>query len=183
MSFLSRKRISWLPALIGVFALVVFGLGCSGQTGEKETGTEGAPAAEAPADTMAAAAKDEVWPPEHIVVQHVLIGFKGSIRGKNITRSKEEAEALAKEVLAKAQAGENFGALVTEYTDDQAPGFYFLANTGVEPNDPNEYPRDKMVKGFGDVAFSLHVGEIGMAEYNEKDSPFGWHIIKRVQPQ
>jgi hypothetical protein len=178
VTLFSRKRISWLPALIGVFALIVLGVGCSGQTGEEASTDE--PAAEAPAETAAA---DDIWPPEHVVVQHVLIGFEGSVPGKPVTRSKEEAETLANEILAKAQAGDNFGALVTEYTDDQAPGFYFLANTGIEPTEANEYRREQMVKGFGDAAFELKVGDIGMAAFSEKDSPFGWHIIKRVAAQ
>ena len=38
-----------------------------------------------------------------------------------------------------------------------------------------------MVKGFGDVSFSLKVGEIKMADYDVKASPYGFHIIKRVR--
>ena len=53
----------------------------------------------------------------HITVQHVLIAFKGSVPGKNISRSKTEAETLAKEILAKAVAGEDFDALVKTHTD------------------------------------------------------------------
>ncbi len=43
------------------------------------------------------------------------------------------------------------------------------------------YPRGTMVPAFGNVGFKLEVGEIGFAEYNEEESPFGWHIIKRTQ--
>ena len=42
------------------------------------------------------------------------------------------------------------------------------------------YPRATMVKSFGDIGFGLGVGEIGMAEHHEEDSPFGWHIIMRT---
>ena len=41
--------------------------------------------------------------------------------------------------------------------------------------------RGSMAAGFADLSFSLAVGEIGVAEYNDKTSPFGWHIIKRIQ--
>ena len=44
----------------------------------------------------------------------------------------------------------------------------------------NIYPRDEMVAAFGDVGFPMQVGEIGMAEYDEEKSKYGWHIIKRV---
>jgi hypothetical protein len=36
------------------------------------------------------------------------------------------------------------------------------------------------VPAFGDVGFSLDVDGIGVAEYDEASSPFGWHIIKRL---
>jgi hypothetical protein len=182
VTFLSRKRISWLPALVGAFALAALGLGCSGQTGEEASTEE--PGEETTAEvTPGAPAGDEVWPPEHVVVQHVLIGFEGSVPGKPVTRSQAEAETLANEILEKAKAGEDFGALVKEHTDDQYPGYYFLANTGIEPLGASEFRRDQMVKGFGDVAFELRIGDVGMAGFNEQDSPFGWHIIKRVEAQ
>lgn len=41
--------------------------------------------------------------------------------------------------------------------------------------------RSGMVAGFGNVGFRLKVGEIGVAPWHEKDSPYGWHVIKRVK--
>ena len=54
--------------------------------------------------------------PDHIQVQHVLIGFKGSVPGRPITRTQEEAKALAYDILARAQKGEAFDSLVVKYT-------------------------------------------------------------------
>lgn len=128
----------------------------------------------APPPAAAAAA-----PADHIKVQHILIGFAGSVRGKNITRSQDEARALANQILERARKGEDFDELVRTYTDDQAPGMYLLANTGITPA-AGEFSRDRMVPAFGNVGFSLKPGEIGMAEYDPVTSPFGWHIIKRI---
>ena len=119
-------------------------------------------------------------PPDHIEVQHVLIGFEGKVPGKPVTRSQAEAEKLAGEILDRARKGEDFDQLVQKYTDDAWPGIYGLANTGVTPAQ-GEYPRSGMVKGFSDVAFSLSPGNVAVAEYDAKLSPFGWHIIKRVK--
>ncbi len=118
--------------------------------------------------------------PEHIVVQHVLIAFEGS--GTAATRSKAEAEALAKEVLDRARKGENFEELVKKYSDDAPPGIYAMANNGVAP-DPSkqEYPRGRMVAAFGNVGFAVSPGNIDMAPFDPQKSPFGWHIIKRVK--
>lgn len=134
------------------------------------TTSEAAPAPAAPA--VAAA--------DHIKLQHILIAFAGKVPGKNITRSETEARQLAEEILARAKGGEDFDALVRTYTDDAHPGIYGLSNSGVEPA-PGEFSRDRMVPAFGEVGFSLAPGEIGLAAYDARKSPYGWHIIKRLE--
>ena len=136
--------------------------------------TAAEPAAAAPAPTPAVA------PAAHIKVQHILIAFVGKVPGKNITRTQDEARALANQILERARKGEDFDELVRTYTDDRAPGIYGLANSGVTPA-PGEFSRDRMVPAFGNVGFSLAPGEIGMAEYSMATSPYGWHIIKRLE--
>ena len=119
--------------------------------------------------------------PDHITVQHVLISFKGSIPKDTVTRNMEEAEILANEIFERAKKGENFDALVKEYTDDNYPGVYKMSNFDAEPNmDQGESQRSKMMKEFGDVSFKLSVNEIGMAEFSPERSKYGWHIIKRI---
>jgi hypothetical protein len=121
-------------------------------------------------------------PPEHIEVQHILVGFQGSIPNKPVTRTKAEAEKLAQELLARARKGENMDALVQQYTDDQFPGVYGLANDGVTPDQSRqEIARSGMVKGFSDASFGLSVGNVGIANYDPNTSPYGWHIIKRLR--
>jgi parvulin-like peptidyl-prolyl isomerase len=118
--------------------------------------------------------------PDHITIQHVLIGFQGSVPGKNITRTQDEARKLAEEILARAKKGESFDDLVKQYTDDAAPGIYSMSNKGVAPSG-GEYPRDRMVPAFGDAGFPLQIGEFGMAPYDKAKSPYGWHIVKRLK--
>lgn len=120
--------------------------------------------------------------PERIEVQHILISFQGAIPDEKVTRTQEEAEALAQQLLERAKAGEDFDALVKEFTDDQHPGIYRMSNTGIQPDFANqEYPRERMVKAFGDVGFSLEIGEIGMTKFDIDTSKYGWHIIKRLK--
>ncbi|HST05398.1 MAG TPA: peptidylprolyl isomerase [Chloroflexia bacterium] len=124
--------------------------------------------------------------PQHITVQHILIGFKdavgfqGSAPGKAATRTQDEAKTLAYQVLDMAKSGQDYDQLVVQYTDDQAPGIYKMSNSGVAPLSADEYSRDGMVPAFGNVGFTLQVGEIGIADYDPATSPYGWHIIKRV---
>ena len=126
--------------------------------------------------------KKEPVEPDRVTVQHVLISFKGSIPNPSVTRTREEAESLAREIFERAKKGQDFDALVKEYTDDQHPGIYKMANTDIPPDQSQqEYSRTRMVKAFGDVGFSLPVGGIGLAVFDPETSKYGWHIIKRLE--
>ena len=118
--------------------------------------------------------------PQHVQVQHILIGFTGSVPGKSISRTKEEAKTLAYQILERARKGENFDELVSKYTDDSPPGIYGMSGAGVAPA-AGEYPRTGMVPAFGNVGFAISPGNIGIADYDPTASPFGWHIIKRLK--
>lgn len=118
--------------------------------------------------------------PDHIKVQHVLIGFRGSVPGKTLVRSREEAASVAREVFDRARKGEDFDRLVRIFTDDRFPGIYEMANHGVEAP-PGVAARSGMVPAFGDVGFALAVGEVGLAEYDPATAPYGWHVIKRLE--
>ena len=77
-----------------------------------------------------------------------------------------EQKALADELLARAQGGEDFDAMVAEYSEDpgsisQPDGYYFTAGD--------------MVPEFEDTTRSLGMNEIGICE-----STYGYHIIKRL---
>jgi parvulin-like peptidyl-prolyl isomerase len=116
---------------------------------------------------------------ERIQLQHILISFAGT--QTDATRSKADAQKLAGEVLARVKKGEDFGAVMKQLSDDPGPGIYGLFNRGAKQTGRDEYPRDGMVPAFGNVGFALEVGGIGMADFHENDSPFGWHIIKRLK--
>ena len=156
---------------------------CNQNQNETTPGTTGT-TAETTATTPSEATEPpavQALPAGHIEVQHVLVGFQGSVPGKPITRSQEEARTLAYQILERAKGGESFDALVQQHTDDQYPGIYRLADNGVTPEQGVEYPRSGMVKGFGDAAFPLAVGGVGIADYDKQASPYGWHIIKRLR--
>ncbi len=134
-------------------------------------------------ETKAAAGTMPVKPdrvPDHIQVQHILIGFTGSVPGKNISRTQEQAKALAYQILDRARKGESFDELVRQYTDDSPPGIYGMSGTGVPPA-PGEFARGGMVPAFGNVGFTISPGNIGIANYDPSASPYGWHVIKRLK--
>lgn len=172
-----------MPSRIAFAAVLIVAAGlAAGCQQSQESATEtGAGEASGEAATEQAGAPAEALPAGHIEVQHVLVGFQGSVPGKDIKRTQAEAKKLAYEILDRAKGGEDFDQLVQQYTDDQFPGVYRLADEGVEVEQGVEYPRGGMVKGFGDAAFSLQLGEVGIADYDPQASKYGWHIIKRLR--
>ena len=158
----------------------------SAKKNAKKSKAKAAAAAKGTVKTVEAKAASGTMPvkpevlPQHVQVQHILIGFVGSVPGKAITRSKEEAKTLAYQILERARKGEDFDELVRKYTDDSPPGIYGMAGAGVAPA-MGEYSRSGMVPAFGNVGFSISPGNIGIADYDPAASPFGWHIIKRLK--
>ena len=149
-----------------------------------------APAGEAPAaeesadDPLAAlqrnvaetAAREEV-DAQDIRVAHILVAFAGASRA-TVSRSKAKAEQRAAELLARIEAGEDFMVLMKESSDDTGGGVYSMT-TG-SPG-AGVFPRSSMAPAFGDIGYRLEVGQVGVAEYDPQGSPFGWHIILRVE--
>jgi parvulin-like peptidyl-prolyl isomerase len=119
-------------------------------------------------------------PPDRIAVDHILIGVRGPgfPQGRRVAG---EAEVLALGLLAKLRAGTDWDTTKREYSEDPPPGGpYRLSNHGVPPSGRGEYARGSMVPAFGDVGFGLAVGEIGLAPFDPRTSPFGFHLIKRM---
>ena len=160
--------------LVIALSVLVLATGCAKEEeSAQQTGTEQTP----PTDTA-----DKKEEPDYITVQHILVGFEGTVPGKNITRNQVEAKLLAEDLFKRVQAGEDFDELVKQYSDDKFPGIYKMANFDV-PADMSQgvFSRGGMVRAFGDVGFPLEVGGVGLAEYDPATSQFGWHIIKRVE--
>lgn len=107
--------------------------------------------------------------PGPVSVQHVLIGWKGAPAARTATRTKEEADKIAKEVLEKVRANGDMAALMKQYSED--PGSKDTARAYDVGADT------QMVEPFKKLSLRLKIGEAGLVK-----SPFGWHIIKRAAP-
>jgi cyclophilin family peptidyl-prolyl cis-trans isomerase len=94
------------------------------------------PRSESPIERPAPDLKGE---PEFVSVQHILISFEGATRNvAKKPRTRAEADALVADLMKRIEAGEDFNALVKEFSDDnflptdEQPSVYGMSNTGVQ---------------------------------------------------
>jgi NIMA-interacting peptidyl-prolyl cis-trans isomerase 1 len=108
--------------------------------------------------------------PTEISARHLLVSYKDALRAApGIGRSKAEARARAEEAQKRAAAGEDFAALVKQYSDE--PG---AADRG---GDLGKFDRQSMVPAFANAAFALKVGEVSQVV----ETQFGFHVIMRTE--
>jgi hypothetical protein len=105
-------------------------------------------------------------PPFKLGASHVLIQYEGATRSK-ATRTKEEARALATDVLARAKKGESFADLARELSDD--PG-------KADGGDLGAFELERMVAPFSNAVSKVEPGEF-VPEVVETE--FGFHVIRR----
>lgn len=102
---------------------------------------------------------------KHYGARVFFVGYQGAQRvDPSVTRTKEEAEALAQSLRQQATA-DNFEDLAVE-NNDAAEGSVFL---GFPVNDP------RMTPAFFDTLRTLKYGEIG----GPIEFPFGYGVLKR----
>jgi len=101
-----------------------------------------------------------------VKASHILISYDGTGAQPKESRTKEEAKALAEEVLSQVKAdSSSFAALALEYSED--PGSATRGGTY------DNIPEGQMVPEFNDYIFDNKIGSIGIVE-----TDFGFHIIK-----
>ncbi len=108
---------------------------------------------------------------EQVAAAHILVAFKGAMRADpKITRTKEEAEKLAKELSAQIKKDPaKFDALVKEKSD--APDKNNGGSLGMIP------------AGLGNHPFAIATKDLKVGDVAEPvETPFGYHIIKRTAP-
>jgi preprotein translocase subunit SecD len=105
---------------------------------------------------------------DQIRASHILIAYKGAQRaGADVTRTKDEAKALADKLLAQVKASPDKFADIAKANTDDPTG----KTTG---GDLGFFGKGQMTKAFEVAAFSMNTGDIS----DVVETEFGYHIIK-----
>lgn len=130
--------------------------------------TSSSSASSVPAGSSSAAAKAPAR--KYVIARHVLIQWMGcKAADTKIVRTKEQAHAVAEEVLRRLKSGDEFTRVVLDYSDEP--------NAGRRGGSLPPFGRGTMDKQFETVAFALAPGELsGIVE-----TPFGFHVIQRLE--
>jgi hypothetical protein len=127
------------------------------------------PPAPPPPAPVVEAAPPPVAPPVEgrYAASHVLVAFAGAVGAPaSVTRTREQALALAESVRARALAGEDFAALAREASDGPS---------GPRGGGLGVYPAGTMVPDFERAVASVDVGQVGPIV----ETPFGVHVVRR----
>ncbi|NND14764.1 MAG: peptidylprolyl isomerase [Eudoraea sp.] len=106
-----------------------------------------------------------------VKASHILLAYAGAERvDPAITRTKEEAEAKANEVLAEAlNTDTDFAQLARNNSDGPS---------GPQGGDLGFFQEGIMTPKFNDFAFGNRVGHVGLVE-----TEFGYHVVKVMEKQ
>lgn len=108
---------------------------------------------------------DRFSAPELVTARHILIE-----PADNSLQADRAARRRADEILQRAKAGEDFGKLAKEYSDDAA--------TKDKGGDLGTFGRGAMVDAFERAAFALRSAEFVNQPVR---TPLGWHVIYCVE--
>lgn len=101
-------------------------------------------------------------------VAHILVRFAGVERApEDLSRTRAEAEARARQALARAQSGD-FGATAEELSDDEASSGH--------GGDLGSFERGLLPEALESAAFAMDVGEVR----GPIETELGYHIVKRL---
>jgi peptidyl-prolyl cis-trans isomerase C len=113
-------------------------------------------------DEEVRAAFEEQAPGQRVRARHILLTYPEGAE----EAARDSVRALAEELRARAEAGEDFAALAQEHSQD--PG------SARDGGNLGWFERGRMVQPFEEAAFALAPGEVSEVV----ETPFGLHIIK-----
>jgi len=103
---------------------------------------------------------------ESMTASHILFAYSGAVSaGTDVTRTKEDALQLSKDVKKQLDDGSDFAALARELSNGPS---------GEQGGTLGDFGRGDMVPAFEQAAFALPEGAVS----EPTETPFGYHLIR-----
>jgi len=120
--------------------------------------------------------------PNRVRVMQIHVPWKDSKGSHGATRTREEARTLAEDCYRRALAGEEFEQLADRFHDQDSgmPPSLTVVARGTKA-EPGERTSRSLPTAFARLIFRLDVGEVGICQDHVEESPFGWHVVKRIE--
>ncbi|MDR5591947.1 peptidylprolyl isomerase [Christiangramia sp. SM2212] len=103
--------------------------------------------------------------PDSVKASHILVTYQGSQLGAGVSRSKEEAKALADSLAGVVRGDEaKFAELASEFSAD--------TSNKEQAGDLGYFTPGTMIPAFDNYVFDNNTGDVGVVE-----TPLGFHVI------
>ena len=94
--------------------------------------------------------------------------YGGNVDPRAAARTKQDAEAQVRSILAQLEGGADFDVLMKQFSEDRG--------SASNPDGYDVSPDAQLVLDFRRLGLRLDVGEVGVVE-----SEFGFHVMKRIE--
>jgi len=103
--------------------------------------------------------------PDSVKASHILVTYQGSQLGAGVSRSQEEAQALADSIAGTVRSDNSkFAELASEYSAD--------SSNKEEGGDLGYFAPGVMIPAFDNYVFDNSTGDVGVVE-----TPLGYHVV------
>ncbi|MEM9067620.1 MAG: peptidylprolyl isomerase [Myxococcota bacterium] len=108
--------------------------------------------------------------PERRGIAHILVRYRGGDRTpSSVTRSKEDAEARAQEILERVNGGADFSDVASEMSDDEANKDH--------GGEMGTLERGLLPAPLDGALFEMEVGDVR----GPIETPLGYHVVRRTE--
>ena len=120
-------------------------------------------------------------PPRRVKVKQIVVRWSGAQGAQGVERDRDAAKKLARRLVGRARHGETLERIVaTEAGAGLKVDVLTVVGTPGTRR-AGEFSRADLPTALSELVFNLDVGEVGLCGFHEKESPFGWHVVLRVE--
>jgi hypothetical protein len=120
-------------------------------------------------------------PPSRVKVKQIVVRWSGARGGQGVARDRAAAKELARRLVGRARHGDTLERIVADAADADLTVEVLTVVATPAGRGAGEYTRADLPPALAELVFNLDIGEVGLCGFHEKEAPFGWHVVLRVE--